>query len=77
MRIKSESLEFENQNKYYVVNERGSTTEIQNLPLNLLNFIKETTKRGDDIILKNMKVMITESIDVNNGICNGTTGYIT
>ena len=21
--------------------------------------------------------MITENIDVNNGICNGTTGYIT
>jgi hypothetical protein len=24
-----------------------------------------------------MKVMITENIDVKNGICNGTTGYIT
>ena len=24
-----------------------------------------------------MKVMITENIDVTNGICNGTTGYIT
>ena len=34
--------------------------------------------RGDNVILKkNMKVMITENIDVKNGICNGTTGYIT
>ena len=64
--------------KYYVDNEKGTPTEIQRLPSNRLTFIKETTKRGDDIILKkNMKVMITENIDVNNGTCNGITGYIT
>ena len=74
---KNESFEVKKSIKYYVDNEKGTPTEIQTLPSNRLTFIKETTKRGDDIILKNMKVMITENIDVNNGICNGTTGHIT
>ena len=40
-------------------------------------FIKETTERGETVILKkDLKVMITENLDVENGICNGTTGYI-
>ena len=39
---------------YYVDNEKGTPTEIQNLPSNRLHFIKETTKRGDDIILKRL-----------------------
>ena len=37
-------------------------------------FIEET---GETVILKkDLKVMITENLDVENGICNGTTGYI-
>ena len=49
---KNESFEFKKSIKYYVDNEKGTPTEIQNLPSNRLTFIKETTKRGDDIILK-------------------------
>ena len=49
---KNESFEFIKSITYYVDNERGLPTEIQNLPSNKLNFIKETSKRGDDIILK-------------------------
>ena len=49
---KNESFEFKKSIKYYVDNEKGTPTEIHNLPSNRLNFIKETTKRGDDIILK-------------------------
>ena len=48
----NESFEFKKSIKYYVDNENGTLTEIQNLPSNRLTFIKETTKRGDDIILK-------------------------
>ena len=49
---KNESFEFKKSIKYYVDNEKGTPTEIQILPSNILTFIKETTKRGDDIILK-------------------------
>ena len=31
--------------KYYVDNEKGTPTEIQNLPSNRLTFIKETSKQ--------------------------------
>ena len=42
------------------------------------NLIKETKKRGNDIYLKvNMKIMITENIDVENNIFNGMQGLIT
>ena len=42
------------------------------------NLIKETMKRGNDIYLKvDMKVMITENIDVPNGVYNGMCGLIT
>ena len=38
-------------------------------------FIKETTESGENVILKKgLKVMITENLDIENGICNGTTG---
>ena len=41
------------------------------------NLIKETKKRGNDIYLKiNMKIMITENIDVENNIFNGMQGLI-
>ena len=49
---KNESFEFKKSIKYYVDNEKGTPTENQNLPSNGLNFMKETTKRGDDIMLK-------------------------
>ena len=35
-------------------------------------FIKKTTERGENIILKKeLKVMITQNLDVENGFCNG------
>ena len=50
---KNESFEFKKSIMYYVDNKKGTPTEIQNLPSNRLYFIKETTKIGDDIVLKN------------------------
>ena len=39
--------------------------------------VEDILSRGKDLILKlNMKVMVTENIDVENGICNGTIGHI-
>jgi len=39
--------------------------------------VKEMIMRGENVVLKKeMKAMFTENIDVENGICNGTTGYI-
>jgi len=33
--------------------------------------------KGENVVLKKeMKVMITEITDVENGICDGTTGYM-
>ena len=40
--------------------------------------VEDIMKRGDDITLKqDMRVMVTENIDVINGICNGTMANIT
>ena len=40
--------------------------------------VEDIMKRGDDITLKqDMRVMVTENIDVINGICNGTVATIT
>ena len=41
---KNESFEFKKSVKYYVDNEKGTPTEIQNLPSNRLNFIKKQQK---------------------------------
>ena len=44
---------------------KGTLIVIDNFPSNKLNFIEETSMRGNNGILqKYMKVMITENIDV-------------
>ena len=52
MKIKMNHLNLKKSITYYVDNERGLPSEIQNLPSNKLNFIKEITMRGDNVILK-------------------------
>ena len=37
---------------YYTDDEKGKLIVIDNLPSNKLNFIRETTMRGDNVILK-------------------------
>ena len=72
----NESFEFQKSVKYYS-HTKDDVTEIKTLPINNMLFIKETTERGENVILKkDFKVMITENLDVENGICIGTTGYI-
>ena len=72
----NETFEFKRSVKYYS-HTKDDVTEIKTLPINNMLFIKETTERGDTVILKkDLKVMITENLDVENGIRNGTTGYI-
>ena len=69
----NETFEFEKSVKYYS-HIKDDVTEIKTLPINNMLFIKETTERGETVILKkDLNVMTT---DVENGICNGTTGYI-
>ena len=71
----NETYEFKKSVKYYS-HIKDDVTEIKTLPINNMLFIKETTERGETVILKkDLKVMITENLDVENGICNGTTGY--
>ena len=52
--------------------------EVDKLPKDDNNMMeKHILKRANDVLLKkNMKIMITENIDVPNGICNGTIGEI-
>ena len=69
---KNVAISFKRKIKYYM-----NKNEIDNLP-QTNSIIEKVLKRGDDIELKlDMKVMITENIDVENGICNGTVGIIT
>ena len=63
-------LNLRNQLSIMLIFKKGTPTEIQNLSSNRLNFIKETTKRGDDVILKNMKFMITEQTNGHVESCN-------
>ena len=49
---KNESFEVKKSIKYYIHNKGDIKCEIEKLPSNNLKFIKETTKRGDNIILK-------------------------
>ena len=72
----NETFESKESVKYYS-HIKDDVTEIKTLPINNMSFIKETTERGEAVISKkDLKVMITENLDVENGICNGTTGYI-
>ena len=72
----NETFEFKKSFKYYSHN-KDDVTERKTLPINNMLFIKETTERCETVILrKDLKVMITENLDFENGICNGTTGYI-
>jgi hypothetical protein len=74
---KNEPFEFIKKIKYYTHKKSCKKSEVKKLPVNNLSFVKEMIMRGENVVLKkDMKVMITENIDVENGICNGTTGYI-
>ncbi len=69
---KNESVTFENRITYLC-----NYKNIEELP-KTNKIVRDVLKRGEDVTLKiNMKIMVTENIDVSNGICNGTTGYIT
>ena len=73
---KNETFEFKKSVKYYSYT-KDDVTDIKTLPINNMLLIKETTERGETVIFKkDLKVVITENLDVENGICNGTTGYI-
>lgn len=62
-------MEFENKITYHYGN-----LLIKELP-KTNKIIREIQQRGKSLVLKmDMKVMVTENIDVSNGICNGTIG---